>query len=122
MKATAIMKGFKEQRRFLLIASRARNPATDGSDKAVHQGLMKPIKDIIASIQEIQQGNRQTPSFKLLTTVADGALVLAWVFIENRPWKHVEESLSSAQYFGNKILKGEVDKYDTVSDRSGCLS
>lgn len=115
------MKGFREQRRFLLIASRARNPATDGSNKAAHQELMKPIKDTIASIQEIQKGNRENPSFNLLTSVADGALVLAWVFIENRPWKHVEESLSSAQYFGNKILKGETDKYDTVPYGSGCL-
>lgn len=108
------MKGFMEQRRFLLVASRARNPATDGSDKGVHQELIKPIKDTIASIQAIQQGNRGTPSFNLLTSVADGALVLAWVLVENRPWKHVEESLSSAQYFGNKILKEEADKYGFV--------
>ena len=71
------------------------------------------------SIQEIQQGNRDNPLYNLLTSVADGALVLAWVFIENRPWKHVEEYLSSAQYLGNKVLTGETDKYCTVTHESG---
>lgn len=109
------MIGFQAQRRFLLVANGAKSPASDGSDKAVYQELMRPIEDSFASVQAIQQSNRDATSFNMLTSVADGAMVLAWVSVENRPWRHVEESLSSAQYFGNKILKAEPDKYVPVS-------
>lgn len=57
---------------------------------------------------DIKESNRGSPFFAHLSAVAEGMIVLAWVTVENRPFKHVEETLGSVQYFGNKILK---DKY-----------
>lgn len=68
------------------------------------------MKEALGAIRAMQQSNRNGPSFNQLTTVADGALVLAWPYVENRPWKVVEEALSCAQYFGNKVLAQEANK------------
>lgn len=46
-----------------------------------------------------------------LSAVADGILMLAWITLESRPYKQVEDSLSSAQFFGNRVLKEQKDKY-----------
>lgn len=85
MKATAIVNGFKEQRRFFLVKSRAKNPATDGLDNAVYQKIMKQIKWYYRVYTCPTAGNIDDPSFNLLISAADGALVLAWVLVEHRP-------------------------------------
>lgn len=46
-----------------------------------------------------------------LSAVGDGIMVLAWVTVAHRPFTHVEEFLSSAQFFGNRVIKEYKDKY-----------
>jgi adenylyl cyclase-associated protein len=45
-----------------------------------------------------------------LSAVSAGITVLAWITIDTRPYKHVEESLGSAQFFGNRVLKEHKEK------------
>lgn len=78
---------------------------------SVFQDLVKPISEAIGRVSSIKDANRTSKFYNHLSTVSEGALVLAWVTVDNRPWKHVEESLGSAQFFGNRVLQEFKDKY-----------
>lgn len=81
---------------------------------SVFQDLVKPISESIAQVGSIKDANRSSEYYNHLATVSEGALVLAWVTVDNRPWKHVEASLGSAQFFGNRVLKESKEKYVCV--------
>lgn len=108
--AAKVLEGFQEQRRFLLIASKAKKPDMAGSEMPVYQDLLKPINGALMAVVDLKEANRGDAVFSQLSAVAEGIMVLAWVTVENRPWKHVEESLGSAQFFGNRVLKDFKDK------------
>ena len=94
----------------MLLTTRAKKPDHTGSEMALYQDLLKPINEALMAVSNIKESNRPSPVFSNLSAVADGIMVLAWVTVENRPYKHVEESLSSAQFFGNRVLKEQRDK------------
>lgn len=62
------------------------------------------------AVTELKESNRPDPMYTNLSAVADGIMMLAWITLDSRPHKHVEESLSSAQFFGNRVLKEQKDK------------
>ncbi|CAH0045953.1 unnamed protein product [Clonostachys solani] len=103
--ATLLKKGFDAQRRILLIISQAKKPHGDKAAEKAYGNLLQPIEDVISSIRRIQQENRGTSAFNMLSTVADGSFALTWTAVESRPWKQAEESLTMAHFFGNKVLK-----------------
>ncbi|KAL7933819.1 adenylate cyclase associated N terminal domain-containing protein [Trichoderma chlorosporum] len=107
--ASAVLRGFQEQRKFLLIATKAKKPDTSGSSLVVYQNLLKPITDALMAATELKENNRPDPMYSNLSAVADGIMVLGWVTIDHRPFSHVEESLSAAQFFGNRVLKEQKD-------------
>ncbi|KAI1207955.1 adenylate cyclase associated N terminal-domain-containing protein [Annulohypoxylon truncatum] len=108
--ASKVLEGFKQQRRFLLISTKAKKPDISGSEMVVYQELLKPINEALMDVGSIKESNRGSPVFTQLSAVAEGIMVLAWVTVDNRPFKHVEESLGSAQFFGNRVLKEQKDK------------
>lgn len=67
------------------------------------------------AVTNIKESNRGSDVFNNLSAVAEGVMVLAWVTVDNKPFKHVEESLGSAQFFGNRVLKENKDKYVTFT-------
>lgn len=105
--ASQVLKGFQAQRKFLLVATQAKKPDNNG---ALSQ-LLSPINEALIAVQKVKEANRPSPVFTQLSAVAEGIMVLAWVTVENRPFKHVEETLGSAQFFGNRVLKEQKDKY-----------
>ncbi|KAI0404334.1 adenylate cyclase associated N terminal-domain-containing protein [Xylaria palmicola] len=109
--AAKVLDGFKQQRRFLLISTKAKKPdISDSGDMAVYQELLKPINEALMAVGSIKESNRGSPVFTQLSAVAEGIMVLAWVTVDNKPFKHVEESLGSAQFFGNRVLSEHKDK------------
>lgn len=108
--ASKVLEGFQQQRRFLLITTKAKKPDVYGSDAPVYQDLIKPINEALMAVNSIKESNRGAPVFSQLSAVAEGIMVLAWVTVENKPFKHVEESLASAQFFGNRVMKEHKDK------------
>ncbi|KAI0176069.1 adenylate cyclase associated N terminal-domain-containing protein [Hypoxylon sp. FL1284] len=108
--ASKVLQGFKQQRRFILISTKAKKPDITGSDMVVYQELLKPINEALMAVNSIKESNRGSPVFSQLSAVAEGIMVLAWVTVDNKPFKHVEESLGSAQFFGNRVLKDHKDK------------
>jgi adenylyl cyclase-associated protein len=103
--AAEVSRGFQEQRKLLLISSQAKKP-----EVSALQVLMQPINDAAMAAMGIKDANRGDASSNHLSAVADGIMVLGWVAVENRPFKHVDESLGSAQFFGNKVLKEHKEK------------
>ncbi|KAI0523683.1 adenylate cyclase associated N terminal-domain-containing protein [Xylaria bambusicola] len=109
--ASKVFDGFKQQRRFLLISTKAKKPDISVSaDMSVYQELLKPINEALVAVGNIKESNRGAPVFTQLSAVAEGIMVLAWVTVDNKPFKHVEESLGSAQFFGNRVLSEHKDK------------
>ncbi|KAI0447809.1 adenylate cyclase associated N terminal-domain-containing protein [Xylaria telfairii] len=109
--ASKVLDGFKQQRRFLLISTKAKKPDISVSaDMSVYQELLKPINDALMAVGSIKESNRGSPVFTQMSAVAEGIMVLAWVTVDNKPFKHVEESLGSAQFFGNRVLSEHKDK------------
>lgn len=103
--AAEVLKAFQEQTKFLLLTTKATKP-----DESTYQTIMKPTNDALIAVNELRESNRPDPMYANLSAVADGIMMLAWVAIDNRPYKHVEESFSSAQFFGNRVLKDQKDK------------
>ncbi|GKT59029.1 adenylyl cyclase-associated protein [Colletotrichum tofieldiae] len=108
--AAKVLQGFQAQRNFLLITTKAKKPDLNGAEMAVYQDLLKPINEALVAVSNIKESNRGSAVFSQLSAVAEGIMVLAWVTVDNRPYKHVEDSLGSAQFFGNRVLKEQKDK------------
>lgn len=108
--AAKVLQGFKQERRFLLISTKAKKPNISGSEMTVYQELLKPINEALMEVASIKEANRGSPDYGQLCAVAEGIMVLAWVTVDMRPYKHVEETLGAAQFFGNRILKEYKDK------------
>lgn len=105
-----MLKGFQEQRKFLLITTKAKKPVLSGPESAVYQDLLKPINDALMAVTEIKDANRPDPMYTQLSAVSDGIMVLAWVTVDNRPHSQVDDCLGSAQFFGNRVLNKYKDK------------
>lgn len=108
--AAKVQEGFRAQRTFLLITTKAKKPDLAGAEMAVYQDLLKPINEALMAASAIKDANRGTPDFNQLSAVSEGIMVLAWVTMASRPSKQVEESLGAAQFFGNRVLKEYKDK------------
>lgn len=109
--ASKVLDGFKQQRRFLLISTKAKKPDIGvTTEMSVYQELLKPINEALMAVGSIKESNRGSPVFTQLSAVAEGIMVLAWVTVDNKPFKHVDESLGSAQFFGNRVLSEHKDK------------
>jgi hypothetical protein len=94
----------------LLITTKAKKPDINGTEMAVFQSLLKPINEALVAVTELKEANRPDPKYHHLSTVSDGIMLLAWVTVDNRPHKHIEECLNSAQFFGNRVQKEYKDK------------
>lgn len=75
------------------------------------QDLLKPLTAQIEVVNSIREANRGKPEFNQLSAVSESISVFAWVTFDTKPAKHVEESLGSAQYWGNRVLKEFKEKY-----------
>lgn len=65
---------------------------------------------MMGAVNDIREANRASPLFTHLTTVSEGISVLGWVTIEPKPADYVTEVLSSAQFYGNRIIKEYKEK------------
>lgn len=74
------------------------------------QQLWKPIQEAATSVSDIRDANRGKPNYNQLSAVGESIGVLAWVMIDPKPVKHVEEYLEQAKFWGNRVLKEFKDK------------
>jgi adenylyl cyclase-associated protein len=105
--AGRVLEAFQAQRKFLLISTRAKKPDMTSS---AYADLLAPLQQHMRAISDIRDRNRGKPHFNHLSTVSESISVLAWITVEPKPFKHVEESLGSAQYWGNRVVKEFKEK------------
>jgi len=105
--ASSVLRAFAGQRKFILITTKAKKP---DMSSPVFMELLKPLQESITAVSDIRDANRGSPVFNQLSAVSESIGVLAWVTVDPKPYKHVEESLGSAQYWGNRVLKEYKDK------------
>lgn len=109
--AAKVVHGFQEERKFLLITTKAKKPNLSVSnDMDAYQALLKPVNESLMAVVNIKESNRGSPVANQLSAVADGIMMLAWVTDEAKPHKHVDNTLGSAQYYGNRVIKDHKDK------------
>ena len=105
--ARQVLKAFSGQSRFILITTKTKKP--DMNNPAMME-LLKPLQDSITAVNDLRDANRGSPVFNHLSAVSESIGVLAWVTIDTKPHKHVEDMAGSAQYWGNRVLKEFKDK------------
>jgi adenylyl cyclase-associated protein len=110
--AAELLKAFQAQRDFLLLTTKTKKPGPD--ETSAYQKLLEPTTKALTAVQGVKEANRKSPFFTQLSAVAEGIMVLAWVTVEARTAKHVEEAFGSAQFFGNRVLKEQKDKYEDL--------
>ena len=67
--------------------------------------ILKELQTMMGAVNDIREANRASPLFTHLTTVSEGITVLGWITIEPKPTDYITECLSSAQFYGNRIIK-----------------
>lgn len=74
--------------------------------------ILKELQAMIGAVNDIRVANRGSPIFTHLTTVAEGIAMLGWITTgtDPKPADFVTETLSSAQFYGNRVLKEYKDK------------
>lgn len=105
--ASSVFRAFAGQRKFILITTKAKKP---DMTSPIFMELLKPLQESISAVSDIRDANRGSAVFNQLSAVSESIGVLAWVTVDPKPHKHVEESLGSAQYWGNRVLKEYKDK------------
>jgi adenylyl cyclase-associated protein len=107
VQASSVFQAFAKQRKFILVTTKAKKP---DMSSPVFMQLLKPLQEMITAVSDIRDANRSNPLFNQLSAVSESIGVLAWVTVDPKPHKHVEESLASAQYWGNRVLKEYKEK------------
>lgn len=65
---------------------------------------------MMGAVNDIREANRASPLFTHLTTVSEGIVMLGWITVDPKPADFVTECLSSAQFYGNRIIKEYKEK------------
>ena len=72
--------------------------------------LWKPLQEAATFVSDLRDANRGKPTYNQLSAVGESIVVLAWVTVDPKPVKHVEEYLEQAKFWGNRVLKEFRDK------------
>lgn len=76
----------------------------------VYMEVLKDLQATMGIVNDIREANRASPLFKHLSTVSEGINVLIWVANENKPAETITEMLSSAQFWGNRVIQDYKEK------------
>ena len=105
--SAAVLRAFAAERKFLIITTKARKPDIQSS---VYMEILKELQSMMGAVNDVREGNRGSPQFTHLSTVSEGIAVLGWITIDPKPAEYVSEVLSSAQFYGNRIIKEYKEK------------
>ena len=100
--AAAVAKGFADQRKFLLITTKAKRP--DPSSQTF-MDILKDLQQDLGTATDIKDSNRGSPVKEHLAMVAEGISTLQWLVMDGKPADVVAEMIGGAQMYGNRILK-----------------
>lgn len=95
-----VVKAFQAQRDFLVIVSKSKAPSQENlapllADTSKYMGELNTLKD----------GSRQSKLFNQISGLAEGISALGWVAMAPKPCPYIKESIGSAQFYTNRVLK-----------------
>ncbi|KAL8827990.1 MAG: hypothetical protein Q9170_006786 [Blastenia crenularia] len=105
--SAAVLRAFAAERKFLIVTTKAKKPDIQSP---VYMEVLKDLQSTMGVVNDIREANRASPLFGHLTTVSEGINVLTWVAIETKPVDTITEMLSSAQFWGNRVIKEYKEK------------
>ena len=98
----AVARCFGEQRKFLIIATKAKKPETSTK---LFMDLLSGMQVEMTKVSNIRENNRASPLFNHLSTVSEGIPGLAWVTFDTKPAKLIDEMAQAAEFYGNRVLR-----------------
>ncbi|KAI5278784.1 hypothetical protein KEM54_004435, partial [Ascosphaera aggregata] len=101
--AKAMMRAFQAERTYIYVAAKAKKPESQPPE------LLADLRSASEEINNVRENNRPSPLFNHLSAVAEGIMALGW-FFESKPVDFVKETFSSAQFYGNRVLKDHKEK------------
>ncbi|KAL8724867.1 MAG: hypothetical protein Q9166_007696 [cf. Caloplaca sp. 2 TL-2023] len=108
--SAAVLRAFAAERKFLIVTTKAKKPDIQSP---VYMEVLKDLQATMGVVNDIREANRASPLFKHLSTVSEGINVLIWVANENKPAETITEMLSSAQFWGNRVIQEYKEKDQT---------
>lgn len=100
--ANAVAKGFADQRRFLMVTTKAKRPDPQSQ---TFMDLLKDLQQDLGTAGDIKDSNRGSPMKEHLAMVAEGISTLQWLVMDGKPADVVAEMIGGAQMYGNRVLK-----------------
>ncbi|EMC96422.1 hypothetical protein BAUCODRAFT_474005 [Baudoinia panamericana UAMH 10762] len=100
--AESVQKAFIDQRRFLVVTTRAKKP--DMNSPAFND-LLKDLQQDIGSVGDIRDSHRASPMKDQLAMIGEGIGALQWLIMEGKPSDYVTEVIGGAQMYGNRVLR-----------------
>lgn len=110
--AAAVAKGFADQRRFLMVTTKAKRPDPQSQ---TFMDLLKDLQQDLGTAGDIKESNRGSPMKEHLAMVAEGISTLQWLVMDGKPADVVAEMIGGTQMYGNRVLK--TYKEGSVSDQ-----
>ncbi|KAK3176530.1 hypothetical protein OEA41_007853 [Lepraria neglecta] len=105
--SAAVLRAFAAERKFLIVTTKAKKPEIQSP---VYMEILKELQSMMGAVNDIREANRASPLFTHLTTVSEGIVMLGWITVDPKPADFVTECLSSAQFYGNRIIKEYKEK------------
>lgn len=100
--ATTVAKAFRDQRKFLLVSTKAKKP--DMSSPSFSD-LIKDLQQDMGSVGDVRDSNRASPMKEHLAMVGEGISALQWLVMDGKPADYINEVTGGAQMYGNRVLK-----------------
>ncbi|KAK5118758.1 hypothetical protein LTR85_007964 [Meristemomyces frigidus] len=101
--ATSVAKAFADQRRFLLVTTKAKKP--DMQSPQTFNDLLKDLQQDMGSVGDIRDSHRSSTMKEHLAMVGEGIGALQWLLMDGKPADFVGEVIGGAQMYGNRVLK-----------------
>ncbi|KAF2723381.1 hypothetical protein K431DRAFT_283181 [Polychaeton citri CBS 116435] len=100
--AASLANAFSEQRRFLLVSTRAKKP--DMSSPAFSE-MIKTLQLEMSNVSDVRDNNRASPMKEHLAMAAEAITSLQWLVMEGKPADFIGDVIGGAQMYGNRVLK-----------------
>ncbi|KAI9824406.1 MAG: hypothetical protein M1832_001941 [Thelocarpon impressellum] len=104
--SSGVLRAFGAERKILIVATRARKPDVQSP---LYMEILTDLQRQISIVCDIREVNRASPFFNHLSAVSDGINALGWI-TESKPVEQLADALSSAQFYGNRVLQEYKEK------------
>lgn len=98
--AALLQQAFQAQRAFIAVVAESKTPTA-----AVLAELLKPTSEKMCEIQEYRDKRRSSKLFNHFSAISEGAPMLGWVTVPNKPAPYVKDMVGSAMFYTNRVLK-----------------